>query len=210
MERIWASNESLRHEFGDVNSTTTIHLIMNIIKKAIRSIALRVVRATEAQKRVDYKIGNLKHQNACIDTFSPMLVEIGDDFVSAPGSVILSHDASTFMHSGKYRVERTVIGDKVFLGANAVILPGVRVGDGAIIGAGAVVTKDVEPDTVVAGNPARRMCTVDKYMAKSEARGCLHQPPEAYEILRQDGRPSYSAKVQFQQEILKRLEQLGE
>ncbi len=48
-----------------------------------------------------------------------------------------------------------VIGDGVWLGANSVILPGVRIGDGAIVAAGAIVTKDVEPFAIVAGSPAR-------------------------------------------------------
>lgn len=48
-----------------------------------------------------------------------------------------------------------VIEDKVWIGFDAVILKGVRIGEGAVVGARAVVTKDVEPYTVVAGNPAR-------------------------------------------------------
>ena len=49
----------------------------------------------------------------------------------------------------------TVIGSDVWIGHGAVILGGVRVGDGAIVAAGAVVTGDVPPMTVVGGNPAR-------------------------------------------------------
>ncbi len=48
-----------------------------------------------------------------------------------------------------------IIEDNVMIGANAVILEGVKVGMGAVVAAGAVVTKDVEPNTVVAGTPAR-------------------------------------------------------
>jgi len=47
------------------------------------------------------------------------------------------------------------IGDRVWIGYRAVVLPGIRVGDGAVVGAGAVVTKDVPPFAIVAGNPAR-------------------------------------------------------
>jgi acetyltransferase-like isoleucine patch superfamily enzyme len=47
-----------------------------------------------------------------------------------------------------------VIGKKCFIGARAIILKGVRIGDGAVVGAGSVVTKDVSPRTSVAGNPA--------------------------------------------------------
>ena len=49
----------------------------------------------------------------------------------------------------------TVIGNDVWIGQNAVILPGVHIGDGAIIGANSVVGSNVEPYTIVAGNPAR-------------------------------------------------------
>jgi maltose O-acetyltransferase len=47
------------------------------------------------------------------------------------------------------------IGDDVWIGGHATILPGVTIGDGAVVAAGAVVTKDVPPYTVVAGVPAR-------------------------------------------------------
>lgn len=54
-----------------------------------------------------------------------------------------------------------IIEDNVLIGANAVVLEGVRVGKGAVVAAGAVVTKDVEPNTVVAGAPARLIKLVD-------------------------------------------------
>ena len=47
------------------------------------------------------------------------------------------------------------MGDYVSIGARAIVLPGVTIGEGAVVGAGAVVTKDVEPFTVVGGNPAK-------------------------------------------------------
>ena len=49
----------------------------------------------------------------------------------------------------------TIVGNDVWIGQNAVILPGVHIGDGAIIGANSVVGSDVPPYTIVAGNPAR-------------------------------------------------------
>lgn len=51
--------------------------------------------------------------------------------------------------------EPIVIGDDVWIGSRVTILPGVHVGDGAVIGAGSVLVKDVEPYSIVAGNPAR-------------------------------------------------------
>lgn len=49
------------------------------------------------------------------------------------------------------------IGADAFVGAQALVLPGVRIGEGAVVGAGSVITKDVPPWTVVAGNPAREI-----------------------------------------------------
>jgi putative colanic acid biosynthesis acetyltransferase WcaB len=55
-----------------------------------------------------------------------------------------------------------VIGDEVDIGANAVVLGPIRVGDGAVIGAGSVVVKDVPPGATVVGNPARIVCEVER------------------------------------------------
>lgn len=49
----------------------------------------------------------------------------------------------------------TVVGNDVWIGYSALVMPGVRIGDGAIVAAGAVVTADVEPFTIVGGNPAK-------------------------------------------------------
>lgn len=49
------------------------------------------------------------------------------------------------------------IGRNVWIGANAVVLPGVSIGDGAVVAAGAVVTKDVPPCTIVGGVPAKKL-----------------------------------------------------
>lgn len=56
-----------------------------------------------------------------------------------------------------HRSEPVVIGDDVWIGANAVILPGVTLGTGTVVGAGAVVNRDTEPYSIVAGVPARKI-----------------------------------------------------
>ena len=88
-------------------------------------------------------------------------ITIGDDVVMAPEVIALSSNhefADTTVpirRQGQAESEPIVIGDDVWLGARCIILPGVRVGDHAIVGAGSVVTKDVEPWAIVGGNPAK-------------------------------------------------------
>jgi len=65
--------------------------------------------------------------------------------------------------------ESVVVGDDVLIGANVVVLEGVKVGNGAVIAAGSIVVKDVEPNTVVAGVPAKLLKKVDdKTKAKTQ------------------------------------------
>ena len=85
---------------------------------------------------------------AWLDRTNPQGVHIGAMSYVAFGSTVLSHD----MCRGQYF--NTHIGRFCFIGARSVIMPGVTVGDGCIIATGAMVTKDVPPYSIVAGNPA--------------------------------------------------------
>lgn len=149
-----------------------------MLDKIVRIVKRIIMNNSKSETK--YKIGNIKHHNSRIDALMPQFVEIGDNFISAPGSIILSHDSSLFFHEKKYRIEKVKIGDNVFLGANAIILPGVTVGDGVIIGAGAVVTKDIPDNCVVAGNPARIICSVEDYIEKCKEKDVLFSPPEYF------------------------------
>jgi maltose O-acetyltransferase len=93
------------------------------------------------------------------------LIEIGDDVTIAPEAYLLAHDASTKRLLGYTRIGRITIGSGAFIGARALILPGVTVGEGAIVAAGSIVTKDVPAGTLVGGNPARELGGADDYIA---------------------------------------------
>lgn len=82
-------------------------------------------------------------------------IEIGDGTLFAPGVKIISanHDPQQLNQSQKAPPIR--IGKRCWIGANAVILPGVELGDDVVVGAGAVVTRSVASGTTVAGNPAQ-------------------------------------------------------
>lgn len=175
---------------------------MKILKKIYRFF-FPVKAVIPVVTPVEYKIGNVKHHNTQIDGLIPQMVEIGDDFISAPGSIILAHDASLYNHIRKHRVQKTIIGNKVFLGANAIVMAGVKVGDGAIIGAGAVVTKDVQPFTVVAGNPAKYICDVSAYIKKCEENGVLFDTPSNFEKIYKGERYTPEDRKIFQEYYLK-------
>jgi maltose O-acetyltransferase len=89
-----------------------------------------------------------------IDPAHLSLITIGQSVTLAPRVQIVAHDASTKQALGYTRLGRVAIGDRVFVGAGSLILPGVTIGDDVIIGAGSVVTKDVPSGSVAAGNPA--------------------------------------------------------
>ncbi len=120
---------------------------------------------TWSMRKLGYKVGNdvyfpsdLVITQNFVD--NQTTVELGDRVAIAPRVTIVG-----LSHANRSRVrqmiEKQTIGVKIcndcWIGAGAIILNGVTIGDGAIVGAGAVVTKDVEPYTVVAGNPARKI-----------------------------------------------------
>lgn len=92
----------------------------------------------------------------------------------------------------------TIIGNDVWIGYNAIVLKGVTVGDGAVIGAGAVVTKDVEPYSIVAGVPAKHI----KYRFEQEIREKLLKikwwdlPDKVIETLPMNDVPACIKKVE--------------
>lgn len=83
------------------------------------------------------------------DKSNPRGIHIGEESFIASGSVILAHDFC------KPTKADTYIGKCCFIGVNAIIMCGVKIGDHVIVGSGAVVTKDVPSNCIVAGNPAR-------------------------------------------------------
>jgi len=93
-------------------------------------------------------------------------VQIGDDVTLAPRVHILAHDASTKMHLNYARIGKVKIGNRVFVGASSIILPGVTIGNDVVIGAGSVVSRDIPDGHVAAGNPAKLICTIDEFLSK--------------------------------------------
>ena len=102
------------------------------------------------------QIGNRVFINAGCQFQDQGGITIGDDVLIGPQTIIatLNHDPDPDKRGGMF-AKPVVISNKVWLGARVTICPDVTIGEGAIVGAGAVVTKDVPPRTVVAGVPAK-------------------------------------------------------
>lgn len=84
-----------------------------------------------------------------LDKTNPRGIYIGWQSYCASGSIIMTHDYT------RDRYAETHIGRCCFIGAHAILMPGITIGDSVIVGAGSVVTKSVPSGTIVVGNPAR-------------------------------------------------------
>lgn len=91
------------------------------------------------------------------------MISIGNNTVIASGVVLVTHDeiarvlsaSDNFEHNYSHNIGRISIGNNVFVGQNALILPGVSIGDNVVVAAGAVVQRDVPSGEIVGGVPAR-------------------------------------------------------
>ena len=114
-------------------------------------------------------------QGVVIDPDHCWHIEIGNDVTLAPFVHILAHDACTKMFLDVTKIGKVTVGNKVFVGASTIILPGVSIGSNVIIGAGSVVTHSIPDNVVAIGNPAKVVCGLDEFLAKRKAE-MVHYP----------------------------------
>ena len=114
---------------------------------------------------------NFIADNFCWST-EPFLVTIGSHCQITGGVKLLTHGGS--QAARKYVPDMDIfgkisLGDYVYLGTNSLIMPGVTIGDCALVAAGSVVTKSIPSGVVVGGNPAKIICTIEEYIERNSA-----------------------------------------
>ena len=143
--------------------------IINFIRYRIRKFLLE-------EKTLDWYLnrGRIVGQNCSFmegvvfDYGHCNLITIGNNVTIAPQAYLLAHDASTKRKLGYTKIGLINIEDNVFIGARAIIMPGVTVGENSIVAAGAIVTKNIPKNVVVSGNPAKIITTVDEYINRNK------------------------------------------
>lgn len=142
----------------------------NLIKRLI--YRLRGDYTTEQLIDRGMKVGAdfLRMNGVILDPDHCWHITIGDNVTLAPKVHILCHDASTKYYLKYTKIGNVKIGNRVFVGAESVILPGVTIGDDVIIGANSTVTHDIPSNSVVIGSPAKIIGTTEDYIKKERKR----------------------------------------
>lgn len=149
----------------------------------------------ELNKYTDFTIAEyFRKQGASIGTGTriqirslgaePYLISIGNHCMITEGVRFLTHDGAVWPFTDAFPDLQSFgtidIRDNCFIGINSIIKGKVTIGPNSIVGAGAIVTKDVPPGTVVAGNPAKIISSVEEYRQKTMERWREQKPKEYF------------------------------
>ena len=167
-----------RHPVSGANSLWHVYQTVPFLKVVKNFIVIQIARYTPfiGMKNWLYrtflrmKVGNQTSFALMVmpDIMFPEKISVGTNTIIGYNTTILAHEY--LIH--EYRIGTVLIGDEVMIGANTTILPGVKIGDGAVVSAGTLVHKDVPAGAFVGGNPMRIIYT------KEEMQERLKKPAE--------------------------------
>ncbi len=139
---------------------------------------MRKYRPVEWAKKIGVNMGEDVHIYGDIEwSTEPWIITLGNHVHITNGVQFITHDGGTLvLRHLTPDLEITgpiTVGDYVYIGTRAMILPNVRIGNNCIIAAGSIVTKDIPDGSVVAGAPARVIKTIEEYHEKAK-KNSLH------------------------------------
>lgn len=144
---------------------------MNIFKRISHYYLKKFKPLLYAQKiGVNMPLGGV-HLYGNIDwSTEPWIISIGENVHITEGVRFLTHDGGTLLFRKEIPdleiTKPIIIGNNVYIGNDVIFLPGVKVGDNVVIGAGAIVSRDIPDNSVAVGVPARVIKTTDEYLEK--------------------------------------------
>ena len=148
-------------------------LSRNVVRKIKKSISLNNYNdftIAEYFRKQGAQIGENNRIEIRSLGAEPYLIKIGNHCTIAPNVLFLTHDGATWLFTDEFpclqKFGAIEILDNCFIGINSIIMGNVTIGPNSITGAGSVVTKNVPPGVVVAGNPAKQIFTIDEYRGK--------------------------------------------
>jgi acetyltransferase-like isoleucine patch superfamily enzyme len=145
-----------------------------VMIRRLFNIYLKYFRPVAYARLIGVKVGQDCRLLRCDYSTEPYLINIGNH-VSATKTRFETHDGAVWVLRARFPeidlIKCIHIEDNVYIGYGATILPGVRIGANSIVGAGSIVTKDIPPNSVAVGVPARVIKTVDDYAKKAVATG---------------------------------------
>ncbi|MGG5775169.1 heptaprenylglyceryl phosphate O-acetyltransferase [Bacillus subtilis] len=157
-----------RHPVSGANSLWHVYQTVPFLKVVKNFIVIQIARYTPfiGMKNWLYrtflrmKVGKQTSFALMVmpDIMFPEKISVGTNTIIGYNTTILAHEY--LIH--EYRIGKVLIGDEVMIGANTTILPGVKIGDGAVVSAGTLVHKDVPAGAFVGGNPMRIICTKEE------------------------------------------------
>lgn len=130
-------------------------------RRTLKSVGVQTVisRSSEIIEPQEVSVGSNVYIGRRVSIYGKGGVDIGDDVLIANDCTFLTrnHDfrRSEKIYKQGFTYKKIVVKNDVWIGTKVVVLPGVTIGEGAVVAAGAVVTKDVEPYTIVGGVPAK-------------------------------------------------------
>ncbi|MCY8695680.1 heptaprenylglyceryl phosphate O-acetyltransferase [Bacillus inaquosorum] len=161
-----------RHPVSGANSLWHVYQTVPFVKVVKNFIVIQIARYTPfiGMKHWLYrtflrmKVGNQTSFALMVmpDIMFPEKISVGTNTIIGYNTTILAHEY--LIH--EYRIGKVLIGDEVMIGANTTILPGVEIGDGAVVSAGTLVHKDVPAGAFVGGNPMRIIYTKEEMQAR--------------------------------------------